>query len=45
MIVFRVVLLVTVVSIGSMLVRNTTDMLTCMSFGTRCIQDPPGPTR
>jgi hypothetical protein len=45
MIAFRAIMFVAAVGIGSVLVRNTTDMLTCMAHGKRCIEDTPAATR
>ena len=41
MIAFRAILFVAAVGVGSVLVRNTTDMLTCMAHGQRCIEAAP----
>jgi hypothetical protein len=45
MIAFRAIMFVAAVGIGSVLVRNTTDMLTCMTHGKHCIEDTPAATR
>jgi hypothetical protein len=45
MIAFRAVLFVAAVGIGSVLVRNTTDMLSCMARGQRCIDGIAAPAR
>jgi hypothetical protein len=45
MITFRIVLFVAAIGLGTVLVRNTTDMLTCMSQGTHCPEAPAGPSR
>ena len=45
MIAFRAIMFVAAVGIGSVLVRNTTDMLTCVTYGKGCIENMPGATR
>jgi hypothetical protein len=45
MITFRIVLFAAAIGLGTVLVRNTTDMLTCMSHGTQCSEVPSGPAR
>ncbi len=45
MIALRAMLLAVAVGIGSVLVRNTTDMLSCMAYGMRCIEAPHGPAK
>ncbi len=45
MIAFRTILFVAAVGIGSVLVRNTTDMLSCMAHGVRCVEGPTIATR
>jgi hypothetical protein len=42
---FRAVLFVTAIGVGSVLVRNTTDTLTCMVYGKQCVEHVPGATR
>jgi hypothetical protein len=45
MILFRTILFVTAVGIGSVVVRNTTDMLSCAVHGERCVQEQPDPAK
>jgi hypothetical protein len=45
MIAFRAVVFVAAVTVGSVLVRNTTDMLSCMAHGVRCVEQTPNPSR
>lgn len=38
--VFRAVVFIAVVGVGSVLVRNTTDMLKCLAQGVACVEAP-----